>query len=109
MKASDLRHIIKFQSPTTASDGMGGRTASEWVTDKTTRAHIVSIGSSISYEHGQTRGVVTYEITTRYTKDYTITHKTRILWGDRILTPNVPINVDSIEKWMTFEATEAVG
>lgn len=109
MKSSDLRHIIKFQSPTTASDGMGGRTASEWVTDKTVRAHIMPIGSTVSYDNGQTRGVRNFEITTRYAKDYNITNKMRILWGTRILTPNVPINVDSVEKWLILEASEFTG
>ena len=106
MRASDLRHIISFQSPTTASDGSGGKTASEWVTDRTTRARIVSGGADVSFENGKSRGIKNFTILTRYLKDYVITKKTRILWKTRILTPNVPVNVDSLEMWMTFEATE---
>lgn len=108
MNGSSLRHIIKFQTPTTASDGMGGKIASAWVTDKTTRAQITPIGSNISYENGQTRGVNSFSIITRYTKDYAITHETRILWGSRVLIPGVTVNTDSVKKWMSFEATEKV-
>ena len=109
MQASELRHKISFQSATTASDGMGGKTASGWATDKTLWARIVSNGADVSFESGQTRGVKTFTILTRYQPDYEITHKTRVLWGSRILTPNVPINVDSLKKWMSFEATEFTG
>ena len=108
MIASDLRYIIKFQSPTTATDGMGGKTASEWVTDRTTRAKVVPIGSNISYENGQTRGVITYEITCRFLKDYTISHETRIEYDSKYLTPGVTVNVDQKKQWMMFEATEKV-
>ena len=109
MQASSLRHIIHFQSATTASDGMGGRTPSEWVTDKTVRAKIVSEGAEVSFEQGQSRAVKNFTMLCRYQPDYEITKKTRILWGDRILTPNVPINVDNLKKWMSFEATESNG
>ena len=108
MKASDLRHIIKFQVPTTASDGMGGQVASGWSTVKTTRARITPIGGDLSYENGQVRGVKTFQMATRYTKDFAITHEMRILWGTRQLIPNVTINIDSLEVWMNFEATEKV-
>ena len=108
MQASELRHIINFQVSTTASDGSGGRTASEWVTEKTTRARVVSTGADTVFEANKTRGIKSFVVTTRFAKDYTITKKTRVLWGDRILTPNVPINIDTLEIWMTFEATEQV-
>jgi SPP1 family predicted phage head-tail adaptor len=106
MQASELRHIIKFQSATTSADGMGGKTASEWVTDRTTRAKIVSTGADTVYEINKSRGVKSFVIMTRYLKDYEITKKTRVLWGTRILTPNVPVNIDTLQIWMTFEATE---
>ena len=106
MRASDLRHKIIFQTPTTASDSMGGKTASAWNSDYTTWAMVTSTGSEVSYENGQTRGVKSFSITTRYAKDYTMTHETRILWGSRILTPSVTMNIDHIKKWMTFDAKE---
>ena len=108
MNASELRHIIKFQVPTTTSDGMGGQTATGWTTSKTSRARIVPIGGDITYENGQTRGVKSFNLVTRYSKDFDITHEMRILWGSRILVPNVTVNIDSLEVWMSFEATEKV-
>ena len=108
MRASQLRHIIEFQTPTTASDGMGGYVPSAWVTDKTTRAEVTPIGSTITYENGQNRAVKSWRIVTRYTKDFEITHKTRVVWNERILTPSTVVNVDTWEKWMEFEATEKV-
>ena len=109
MSASTLRHTIKFQNYTTASDGMGGRTASAVDTDKTVRAKIVSDGAEISQEQGMSRAIKHFTILCRYQPDYEITKKTRILWGTRVLTPNVPINVDNLKKWMSFEATESNG
>ena len=109
MQASSLRHTISFQNATTSSDGMGGRTASVWATDKTVRAKIVSGGSEISFEQGQSRAIKNFTILCRYQPDYEITKKTRILWGTRVLTPNVPINVDNLKIWMSFEATESNG
>ena len=106
MQASDLRNTISFQSATTSSDSMGGRVASEWVTDRTTRAKIISNGADVSYENGQTRGIKTYTIITRYLQDYDITKEVRVKWGSVYLTPNVPVNVDILKKWMTFEAKE---
>ena len=106
MQASELRHIINFQSATTSSDGMGGKTASEWVTDRTTRAKIISTGADTIYEANKSRGVKSWMIMTRYLPDYEITKKTRVVWDSRILTPNVPVNIDSLKIWMTFEATE---
>ena len=107
MQASELRHIIKFQSATTSADGMGGKTATEWLTDRTTRAKIVSTGADTVYEANKSRGVRTFVVTVRFLKDYTITKQTRVLWGTRILTPNVPVNIDSFDKrWVMFEATE---
>ena len=108
MRASQLRHIIKFQTPTTASDGMGGYVPSEWVTDKTTRAQVTPIGSTATYENGQNRAVKSWRIVTRYAKDFEINHKMRIVWNERILTPSPVVNVDTWEKWMEFEATEKV-
>ena len=108
MNASELRWTIAFQSPTTASDGMGGKTASEWVTDRTTRAKVMPIGSNINYENGQNRGVISYEITCRYLPDYEISHETRILYDGKYLTPNVTVNVDQKRVWMSFEANEKV-
>jgi len=114
MKASDLRFKINFQSATTASNSMGGRTASAWVTDKTLWAQIEHIGSSfgvgsdLEYEHGQTVGNKQFLITCRYQPDYEITKKTRVLWGTRQLTPITPINTDNIKKWMSFEANERI-
>lgn len=112
MQASDLRHIISFQSATTSSDGEGGRTASTWVTDKTCRAKIIAQGSDVEYRDGQTVGFKRYLITCRYQQDYVITKKTRILWvnhgKNRYLTPAVGVNADSLEKWVTFEATEKI-
>jgi len=109
MEASRLRHIIKFETPTTATDGMGGKVASGWAVKKTCYAHIVSNGGDTSYENGQTRGVESFTITCRFQKDYTITNKTRVRWGSRILTPNVAVNLDTLQKFMTFEATEFTG
>ena len=50
--------------------------------------------------------VKSWMIMTRYLPDYEITKKTRVVWDSRILTPNVPVNIDSLKIWMTFEATE---
>lgn len=108
MIASELRHQIEFQEPTTASDNMGGQVLSGWTTTKTCWAKIVPIGGEVSYERGQTRGVKSHEITMRYQKDVTLTHETRIKWGDRILTPGVTINTDNLKHWMMLEATEKV-
>lgn len=108
MRASDLRHLIEFQQPVTTSDGMGGQVESSWDTTKKCWAKIMPIGSNISYENGQTRGVKNHEITIRYQKDVTLTHETRIKWGDRILTPGVTINTDNLKHWMMLEATEKV-
>jgi SPP1 family predicted phage head-tail adaptor len=107
MNASELRHKIKFQDYTTSSDGMGGRTASEIVTEKEVHAKIVSEGSDVSYEQGQSRAIKRFTILCRYQPDYEITKKTRILWGTRILTPSTPINIDNLKIWMTFEVTES--
>ena len=108
MRASDLRHPIEFQTTTTSSDGMGGLVEGAWATVKSTRAKIVPIGASIDYQDGQSRGFKNFELTTRYTKDFEITRRMRIKWGDRYLVPNVPVNIDSLEIWMTFEASEKV-
>ena len=106
MQASELRHIISFQSSTTSTDSMGGRTSSAWVTDRTSRAMIEPTGGDVAFENGQTRGSKNFTITCRYLPDYEITHKTRILWDGRELIPNVPINIDTLKKFMTFEAME---
>jgi len=106
MNASELRQEIKFQTPTTSSDGSGGRTASVWNTVYTARAKITPTGGSLSLENGQTRGVKTFDIVIRFAKDFTITHEHRILFGTRILTPNVTINPDVMEHWIGFTATE---
>ena len=108
MQASDLRHMIKFQSVTTASDSMGGRTATDFVTEKKLFAKIESNGADVELINGQKVGTKNWLIRCRFQKDYTITKKVRILWGTRVLTPNVPVNVDNLEKWMTFEAYEKI-
>jgi SPP1 family predicted phage head-tail adaptor len=105
MRAGELREQIVIQADSGDDDSAGGVENITWTTVATTRAKIVPVDGAEFFENDQNRGNRTYEITIRYPKHYTFNRTNRIVWNAITLIPNVTINPDNLEKWLTFEAS----
>jgi len=86
-----LRHYVKLQSSTNASDGYG-QESKVWATDESIFAQIQPLRGSELLEYQQLSTELSHRIIIRYTSN--ATPAKRILWGTRIFDINVVRNID---------------
>ncbi len=107
MRASELRHRVKHQSPTRVDDGQGGTNVTGWSDIKTIYAKIEPQSGQELIEHGKLAGERRYILVTR-NRDINIDRDDRLVWGSKVLKVETPINSDSVKHWLTFDCFEQV-
>ena len=107
MRASDLRHRVILQTAPDVDDGQGGAVEPVWSDVKTIFAKIEPQTGTELLEHGKVAGERRFLITTR-ARDINIDRNDRLLWGVRKLYVETPVNPDSVNRWITFDAFEQV-
>lgn len=107
MRASNLRHRVKHQRSTLVNDGQLGQTNTGWVDIKTIFAQVEPQSGTETLNNGAVIGQRRYLITCR-NRDINILRDDKLVWKDRNLQVEVPVNSDSIGHWLTFDAFEKV-
>jgi SPP1 family predicted phage head-tail adaptor len=89
----ELRHRVQIQQESTLPDSFG-QPQSTWTTVLTTWARIRAASQREQFQANALVAQITHTITMRYQSAVAIAPGMRILFGSRIFTIQVPVNVE---------------
>ena len=107
VKAGSLRHRLRLQSKTKASDGMGGMTTT-WGNDATIWGAIWPQKGVEYLDHMMTQGDVIVKIRIRYRTGVTINKRFQSVIGSKIYKINSVINWENRNVYLDCVCTEEV-
>lgn len=102
-KPSAMKHRVKLQSVSQATDGQGGFTET-WADEAIIWAAIEPIKGYERYQAQQVQTPVTHKLTIRYRSG--VTTKKRFLYGSRVFTIKEVLNENEDKRYLLIRALE---
>lgn len=105
--AGKLRTRVEIQNRTTARDGYGDALET-WGTAATVWAEVVPLSGRELWAAQQAQADVTTRVRIRYRSDVTVTPRTRLRIGTRILNVQAAVDVDGRNRLLELLCVEEV-